>query len=272
MGRAKLRMELISKDKTRNTTYQKRKEGIKKKAKELSTLCAVDIGIIIYPPDSNVPEIWPENDYDHFKKTIANYKSKNGETSRRTYDLKDFFEDRSKKIEDELLKARKRNLEAKYATWFEELNGLNELQLREFAMYLQTKEDQVRNHLDLMKRNMNIQLQQPMYNVMPGYDNKHPGMVQYPGMGMGLDHHVQLVNCYDDYYGCFNNDAMTSLMKFDQPIYEGGVVYNDTLNQWAIQQPMMHGGMLNDASVMHELEGDVKNDEDVINDNQERFG
>ncbi|KAJ0551569.1 putative transcription factor MADS-type1 family [Helianthus annuus] len=61
MGRAKLKMELIAKEKTRNTTYHKRKQGIIKKANEFSILCDVDTSIIIFPPNSNEPEIWPEN-------------------------------------------------------------------------------------------------------------------------------------------------------------------------------------------------------------------
>ncbi|GJT51233.1 retrotransposon-related protein, partial [Tanacetum coccineum] len=59
MGQVKLRMELIKKEKTRITTYHKRKLGILKKASEFSILCDVDTIMIITPPNSNEPE---END------------------------------------------------------------------------------------------------------------------------------------------------------------------------------------------------------------------
>nr|GEY18653.1 transcription factor, MADS-box [Tanacetum cinerariifolium] len=57
MGRAKLRMELIKKEKTRITTYHKRKLGILKKASEFSILCDVDTIMIITPPNSIYPSI-----------------------------------------------------------------------------------------------------------------------------------------------------------------------------------------------------------------------
>nr|GFA30122.1 zinc finger, CCHC-type [Tanacetum cinerariifolium] len=56
MGRAKLRMELIKKEKMRITTYHKRKLGILKKASEFSILCDVDTIMIITPPNSSEPE------------------------------------------------------------------------------------------------------------------------------------------------------------------------------------------------------------------------
>nr|GEW45689.1 agamous-like MADS-box protein AGL82 [Tanacetum cinerariifolium] len=105
MGRAKLRMELIPKEKTRITTYRKRKRG---------------------------------------------------KTGKRTYNLNDFFQDRRKKNEEELMKARKKNMEAKYSTWFDALNSLPEHQLRQFAAKLEQREHDARTRLEFKKRNMNI--------------------------------------------------------------------------------------------------------------------
>ncbi|KAJ9548578.1 hypothetical protein OSB04_021121 [Centaurea solstitialis] len=61
--------------------------------------------------------------------------SEKSESGKRAYDLNNFFNHRKRKIEDELGKARKRNIEAKYSTWFDELNGFSEGQLRQFAIY-----------------------------------------------------------------------------------------------------------------------------------------
>lgn len=64
MGRGRLAMKLIEKQKARNVTFQKRKNGIIKKAQELSTLCGVDALLIIYNPNSDnndQPETWPRD-------------------------------------------------------------------------------------------------------------------------------------------------------------------------------------------------------------------
>lgn len=47
MGRARLTMDLIPNKKSRNTTFQKRKNGLKKKMYEFSTLC----GVAVYQED-----------------------------------------------------------------------------------------------------------------------------------------------------------------------------------------------------------------------------
>ncbi|KAI3967224.1 hypothetical protein MKW92_012321 [Papaver armeniacum] len=50
MGRAKLKLELIAKEKSRNSTYSKRKVGLRKKLHEFKTLCGVDTLMIAYGP------------------------------------------------------------------------------------------------------------------------------------------------------------------------------------------------------------------------------
>nr|XP_043608774.1 agamous-like MADS-box protein AGL16 [Erigeron canadensis] len=256
MGRAKLRMELITKERARNTAYQARKLGIIKKASEFSILCDVDTIIIMFPPDSNKPDIWPDN-HNKIKKTIASYKSKKGETGRRTYDLHDFFEDHKRKIEDELVKARKKNMEAKYPMWFDKLDGLNTSELAQFAIWLQNKEDIVIARLDLLKRNMSINQQPFMFDNM-----QH--MFHYAGFGSGsqpagLDH-GQVVNQYTTHdNGWLQDAAATPYLPLGSELtgqssleYEGGVVNGHNLNQWASPQLEVQGGRMPDFA-MQEL-------------------
>ncbi|GFQ05832.1 mads-box transcription factor pheres 2 [Phtheirospermum japonicum] len=50
-----MKVEFIVNKKSRNTTFKRRKEGLVKKIKELSTLCDVDACMIIYSPDHDAP-------------------------------------------------------------------------------------------------------------------------------------------------------------------------------------------------------------------------
>ncbi|KAI3817691.1 hypothetical protein L1987_11488 [Smallanthus sonchifolius] len=245
MGRAKLRMELIAKEKTRNTTYHKRKDGMLKKANEFTILCDVDTVIIIYPPHSHQPVIWPENP-DKIKKAIASYKKKlEDESSRnRSYDLNDFLEDRMKKIEEELVKARKRNMEAKYPTWFDGLDGLDDGQLRQFAMELEIKRSMVQAHLEFKKRNM--------AELMFGIENMQ-----------GLDHHAQLMN--QQYARGWFNDAPMAL-GLGYPVYDN-LYPNPNPNQWVFPAPVVHGGVMQEfARQEHESQVNINGVGDFVMD------
>ncbi|KAI3774454.1 hypothetical protein L1987_49011 [Smallanthus sonchifolius] len=252
MGRAKLRMELIPKEKTRNTTYHKRKLGIIKKATEFTILCDVDTVIIIYPPNSDKPEIWPENP-NKVKKIIAWYNAKKGDSGKRSYGLNDFFEDRKKKIEDELVKTRKKNMEARYSTWFDEFNALTESQLRQFAEWLENRENVVRADLEFRKRNIPVVFDQG---------------------GFGVDHHGHVMNTWG--YGDVGSfvPLKREPVGFAYPVYDSGMVHAyDSVNQWGFPGPVVHGGVMQEFARMEQesLVGVSGVGEFVMNDHRGKF-
>ncbi|KAL5996884.1 hypothetical protein ACLOJK_007807 [Asimina triloba] len=61
MGRAKLAMKLIEDPKARKLTFNKRKNGLMKKALEFSILCDVNTCFICYKKDSGQLITWPES-------------------------------------------------------------------------------------------------------------------------------------------------------------------------------------------------------------------
>lgn len=156
MGRGKLNMELIRKEKSRNTTFKKRKEGLLRKIHEFTTLCDVSACMIIYGPKQEAtevePEVWPENQ-EEVRQLIDIYRSKSRDSgSCRVYGLGDFFDDRKKRMEDELEKLRKKNTESKFPTWIDFLSFFSEMQLRSLASGLSHKIEIVKNRIESIKR------------------------------------------------------------------------------------------------------------------------
>ncbi|KAA8530996.1 hypothetical protein F0562_005714 [Nyssa sinensis] len=160
MGRAKLSMELISNKKARHVTYEKRKKGLKKKIYEFTTLCGVEACMIVYGPKLDdrpiEPEIWP-TDRNEVQLVINSYKKQStDDRKKRTVDLSNFFEDRRRKLEDSVVKLRKKNDEAKFPTWDDRYNDLSEEQLRELGAILEIKHEAVKLKIEFIKGNQRL--------------------------------------------------------------------------------------------------------------------
>nr|AXY87479.1 MADS-box protein-like protein [Cymbidium goeringii] len=56
MGRGKIEMRRIENSKSRQVTFSKRRNGLLKKAFELSVLCDTEVGVIIFSPQGKVYE------------------------------------------------------------------------------------------------------------------------------------------------------------------------------------------------------------------------
>lgn len=107
MGRGKIPMDLIEKEKARKTTFQKRKNGLMKKVYEFATLCSVDVGVIIFASKFlDEPEIWPQDPRD-FKRVIQKYMNTTSDRRPKVYDVEEYFSERMKKIEGEISKVQK---------------------------------------------------------------------------------------------------------------------------------------------------------------------
>ncbi|XP_004308515.1 PREDICTED: agamous-like MADS-box protein AGL80 [Fragaria vesca subsp. vesca] len=59
MARKKVRIAYITNNSARRATFRKRKEGMMKKLRELTTLCGIDACAVIYSPFDSQPEVWP---------------------------------------------------------------------------------------------------------------------------------------------------------------------------------------------------------------------
>ncbi|GMI86662.1 hypothetical protein HRI_002335500 [Hibiscus trionum] len=168
MGRGKLNMKFIMKEKVRVSTYEKRKKGLLKKAKEFSILCGVETCVIIYGPKSDESvaklEIWPPV-HAEVMNVINKYKGKPLHIrEKKCYNVLDFFAIRQKKLDDEICKLQKANREAKFSTWDDRINTFSVNQLSALLARLDSNLETVKNRIKMIKGNQQslIQGSKPM--------------------------------------------------------------------------------------------------------------
>ncbi|XP_047979283.1 agamous-like MADS-box protein AGL82 [Salvia hispanica] len=234
MGRAKLKMELIEKEKSRNTTFKKRKEGLIRKLSEFTTLCDVKACMIIYGPKQSRPEIWPPQNPEQVRRIIELYKSKNS-GSVKSFDVAEFFKERKKQIEDELKKLKRKNQEAKYPTRPDHLNVYNEQQLRHLHAALTSKAQCVKSRIEMLKMKQRPQTEQQLMNMNPmlmDHRRLHPSPVM---MGIGT-----------------SNAANMQMQR--QFYYESGSGFYQPYSQYMVQPPQQQQSYLLQAMVQPQMQ------------------
>ncbi|KAJ4970126.1 hypothetical protein NE237_003225 [Protea cynaroides] len=231
MGRAKVKLERIAKEKSRNTTFQKRKKGLKKKAYEFSTLCGVDACLIIFGPNQSdgggrcvqpEPETWPEN-HDDVLNIIEKFRMHSREEQvKRQTGVPQFFEDKTKKIRGDLVKLRHRNNKYQYPTWDDCINDFSETQLRNLIASLNSKIELLNLKIDLSERNDVTGLLD--YSIPPPL-NQYPPLpllppppywdsysIDYVPSDPSLVFQTTMVNSSMDFMGDRNGAASSSII------------------------------------------------------------
>ncbi|ESW30800.1 hypothetical protein PHAVU_002G183400 [Phaseolus vulgaris] len=155
MGRGRIPMDLIEKEKARKTTFQKRKNGLMKKVYEFSTLCSVDVGVIIFASKFlDEPEIWPQ-DPRKLKCVIEKYLNTTSDRRPKVYDVEEYFSERMKRIEGDISKVQKGKIQLMYPTWDDSYDALGEEQLRMFVSILDSKLDVCTQRMNMLKQDSN---------------------------------------------------------------------------------------------------------------------
>ncbi|CAN8260339.1 unnamed protein product, partial [Cochlearia groenlandica] len=110
MARNKIKLALIKSNAARKATYQKRKRGLIKKVRELSTLCDIKACAIIYSPYDAQPQVWPSS--EGVQNVISEYKALPEEDrNKKMVDHKAFLNQRIAKTEEQINKQAKENIE-----------------------------------------------------------------------------------------------------------------------------------------------------------------
>ncbi|PON49223.1 MADS-box transcription factor [Trema orientale] len=167
MGRGKLKLELIKNEKSRKTTFQKRKKGMMKKASEFSILCDIDMCLFVSGPKSDLDlaktrpgqkkshdhevvaaaseiETFPPES-DRVLRIIQKYqKAVMQRPPNKSYNLAGLLAERNKKVHSDISRFRKKFYGLKYPTSAELIDGLSADELEELVGRLDGKIDVVK--------------------------------------------------------------------------------------------------------------------------------
>ncbi|KAK7270598.1 hypothetical protein RJT34_25888 [Clitoria ternatea] len=154
MGRGRIPMELIQKEKARKTTYMKRKSGLMKKVYEFSTLCGVDVCLIMYAPMfDGEPETWPQ-DREDVERIIQKYHNTTSDRRPKMYNVQEYYKDRMKKTEADISKVCKEKFKIIYPTWDDSFNDLGQEELGILVNMLDSKLNACHQRMDMLKRDL----------------------------------------------------------------------------------------------------------------------
>ncbi|XP_030493305.2 agamous-like MADS-box protein AGL65 isoform X2 [Cannabis sativa] len=193
MGRLKLKIQRLESISNRQVTYSKRRNGILKKAKELSILCDIDIALLMFSP-SGKPTLY-QGERSNFEEVITKFsqltcqerakrKLESLEALKKTFkkldhdvNIQDFMGSSSQTIEDSMsqvrvLQAQLTGLQRRLSFWSnpDQINDVeNIIQiediLRESINKIQIYKESFRKH-QLLPLNCTGQLQNEMYSPL----------------------------------------------------------------------------------------------------------
>ncbi|XP_011624863.1 MADS-box transcription factor 23 [Amborella trichopoda] len=184
MGRGKVELKRIEKPNTRQVTFTKRRNGLLKKAFELSLLCDADVALIVFSSTGRLSEYSSQD----INRIISKYHNNKGTVDvcdqRRTVELWREEVDKLKEIVH-TLECKKKHLLG------EDLMSLGMKELKQLEKQLKTGEDRIRlrkrqvlsEHACLLKRehkalyNENMHLQRKLVEVDKDLKDLELGML-----------------------------------------------------------------------------------------------
>ncbi|XP_058777234.1 agamous-like MADS-box protein AGL80 [Vicia villosa] len=109
MTRRKVKLAFICDDTARKASYNKRKKGLIKKVRELTTLCGIPACAIISSPFDSQPEVWPN--LEGAMNVIDRYKNSSVKDENRNVNQERFLTQRITKARDQVRKLKYDNRE-----------------------------------------------------------------------------------------------------------------------------------------------------------------
>jgi hypothetical protein len=154
MGRAKIPMKYIQKEKSRKLAFNQRTNGLRNKIFKFSKSGAKVCLILYNDDDNNVgPMTWPE-DPTSVNSMLQEYEHQKIETPPKIFDVKDYFENKKCKAEVAIIKVRKEILKKKYPTWHPNFNNMEENNLISFITIIEKKIEVCNEKIHMLKNNV----------------------------------------------------------------------------------------------------------------------
>ncbi|ESW23604.1 hypothetical protein PHAVU_004G061600 [Phaseolus vulgaris] len=181
MGRARITLKHISNERSRKTTFLRRKRGLMKKISELSKKCGGEHCLIVFDDDNGDlgPMTSPQNPVEIHSMIQKYYESqlKNGRPHK-TYGIDEFLENRKNMIEVEISRVDKQISNIKYPTWDPSMKNMEEDQLRAFCAHVEAKIEACDKGIQLLK-NKPLGFVPNMSQENTTATTSHPNQVNY---------------------------------------------------------------------------------------------
>ncbi|KAK1319574.1 Agamous-like MADS-box protein AGL80 [Acorus calamus] len=169
MARNKIKLARIANDASRRATLKKRKNGMMKKVRELSTLCDVPACLVVYaaPTDRDPVAVWPENRAEAERVMERFCGQPAMERDRRMLNQEAFLRQRMTKSKEQIKKLDRENRQLELMNYSlgclkgEGLDGLGMEDVTELLGLLEVKAKAVGDRIEYLQRSRDVAVAAP---------------------------------------------------------------------------------------------------------------
>ncbi|KAK1270394.1 Agamous-like MADS-box protein AGL80 [Acorus gramineus] len=164
MARNKIKLVRIANDASRRATLKKRKNGMMKKVRELSTLCDVPACLVVYasPTDRDPVAVWPENRAEA-ERVMERFRGQPAmERDRRMLNQEAFLRQRMTKSKEQIKKLDRENRQLELTNYTlgclkgEGLDGFGMEDVTELLGLLEVKAKAVGDRIEYLRRSRDV--------------------------------------------------------------------------------------------------------------------
>ncbi|KAK8685656.1 hypothetical protein V6N13_041655 [Hibiscus sabdariffa] len=157
MTRRKVTLAWITNNSNRRASLKKRRLGLIKKVKELTTLCGIDACLVIYSPQENEPMVWPS--VDEVKRLVGKfYLVPELERSKKMMNMEIYMNEKLCKEQENLMKFNRKNKEVEVGQFMLQLHqgkmmdSFNVNELEALIWFGEAQRTNIRKHIEYYRQ------------------------------------------------------------------------------------------------------------------------